>query len=98
MESCVSPQRRSKCQQPGAGTSMIDGPGLPSTVAVILDDSPLPPSSCPLMMRPWSVGTAVAVDGRGTLLTQRILLVRSGSGGEYSGKPNTSATMLPSLL
>ena len=80
-------QLRRSDQQPGAGRSMIDGPGPPGTDKVA--------------MRVLPASVAVMTSGFGAVSgirdTQRILLLTSGNGGECSAflGAHKIATMLP---
>jgi hypothetical protein len=80
-------QLRWSVQQPGAGRSIIDGPGPPGTYAVV---SRVLPASVALMIS----GSAVV---SGTLDTHKILLFLLCSGGECraSREAHRIATMLP---
>jgi len=80
-------QLRCSVQQPGAGRSMVDGPGPPGTDTVAVR---VLPASVALMIS----GSGAA---SGTLDTHKILLLLSCSGGECSASRGAHkiATMLP---
>ena len=80
-------QLRCSVQQPGAGRSMVDGPGPPGTDTVAVR---VLPASVALMTSGSDVTT-------GTRDTHKILLFRSGSGGACSASRGAHkiATMLP---
>src|SRR3954454_1586595 len=80
-----SDQVSAKCQQPGFGMSMPDGPGPPVTVRLTV--SVVPSSVAVISSEPPGV--------TGTRDTHRILLDRSGAGGELSVPPNSTPRMSP---
>src|SRR6478752_1259189 len=88
MPSVWEPQVRDRCQHPGAGMSTEDGPGALCRSMVVL------------VVAPWSVPviTKSSVRAGVSCGTQRILLPRSGSGGETSGAAKTTATSAPLSL
>jgi hypothetical protein len=78
-------QANVRCQQPGRGKSIMDGPGPPATSLLTVT---VVPSSRAVMVN-GSPGVT------GTRDTHRILLEWSGAGGALSGSPNRTARMLP---